>query len=120
MKRQWPQKVYPQKGGDWRVTITSQMAVDLFPKQHTLRAALMIMQIGYTCRGRVFSITSNARNCWEVSKTQISRAKLNLKMADLLVEIPQENNGKKRKYKLSDKAFSYHSFRKKQCKNKQA
>jgi hypothetical protein len=117
MKNKWPQKVYPPKGGDWRVTITSRMALDLLPDKHTLRAELMILQIGFTRKGQEFSIPQNARNCWEVNKTHIGRAKSKLIALDMLEEVSSENNGRKRRFRLTRKALDYHSPEKRQCRN---
>lgn len=117
MNKKWPKKVFPTNGGDWYVLVTSRMAVDLFPEKHTFRAMMMILQIGYTCKGRNFSTPENSRNCWEVDKTHISRAKVKLKEAGLLTEIYQDNQGMKRRYRLTDKAMEYHSPDKRQCQN---
>ena len=108
MKRKWPQKVYPTTRKDWHVSVTSQMAVELFPDKPTLRATLMLLQIGYTVRGREFTIPSNSRSCWEVEKVHIGRAKKKLKALGLIDELDESNNGRKRRYKLTEKAIAFH------------
>jgi hypothetical protein len=107
MRAKWPGKVFPATGGDWHVSITSQMAGDLFPDKHTLRAELMLLQLGYTNKGREFSIPQNSRNCWEVNSIHINRAKKKLVDAGFLAEIPPGNNGQKRKLHLTPKAMAY-------------